>query len=91
MRSVGCRDCVSTRRQAPDARLCEVRRYWRVETANPRDGRSTPARAVSGIRVSFWNRDNFEQLLDTIATNRRDDPELGKMRADRIDDGSAGE
>ena len=32
--------------------------------------------------------DNFEQLLDTIAPNRRDDPELGKVRADRIDDGS---
>jgi hypothetical protein len=38
MRSAGCRGCVS--KQAPDARLCEVRRYWRVETADPRDGRS---------------------------------------------------
>ena len=26
--------------------------------------------------------DNFEQPLDTITPNRRDDPELGKIRAD---------
>jgi hypothetical protein len=31
--------------------------------------------------------DNFEQLLHTIASNRRDDPDLGKVRANRIDDG----
>jgi hypothetical protein len=31
--------------------------------------------------------DNFEQLLHTIASNRRNDPELGKVCADRIDDG----
>ena len=28
---------------------------------------------------------NTEQLLDTIASDWRDDPELGKVRADRID------
>src|SRR5277367_2335733 len=32
--------------------------------------------------------DNLEQPLDTIATDWRDDPELGKVRADRIDDRS---
>jgi hypothetical protein len=30
---------------------------------------------------------DFEQLLDTSAPNRRDDPELGQIRADRIDGG----
>ena len=30
-------------------------------------------------------RDNAEQLLDTIASDRRDDPELRKMGADGID------
>jgi hypothetical protein len=30
--------------------------------------------------------DNFERLLDTIAPDRRDDPDLGKVRADRIED-----
>ena len=29
--------------------------------------------------------DDVEQLLDTVAADRRDDPELGKMGADRID------
>ena len=29
--------------------------------------------------------DDAEQLLDTIASDRRDDPELRKMSADRID------
>ena len=32
--------------------------------------------------------DDPEQLLDTMASDRRDDPELGKVRADRVDDGS---
>ena len=31
--------------------------------------------------------DDFEQLFDPAAPNWRDDPELGKIRADRIDDG----
>src|SRR6476659_5202996 len=29
--------------------------------------------------------DDVEELLDTVAANRRDDPELGEMGADRID------
>jgi hypothetical protein len=33
----------------------------------------------------FWIGDDPEQLLDTIAPNRRDNPELCKMGADRID------
>jgi hypothetical protein len=37
--------------------------------------------SVSGIR------DNFEQLLDTVASDRCDDPELSKVRSDGIDDG----
>ena len=43
----------------------------------------------SNARTSYlWDpgviciRDNFEQLVDAIATNRRDDPELGKICAD---------
>jgi len=32
--------------------------------------------------------DDFQQLLDTPASDRSDDPELGKIGADRIDDGS---
>jgi hypothetical protein len=35
------------------------------------------------IRIGY----NVEEFLDTVATNRRDYPELGKMRADRIDYG----
>jgi hypothetical protein len=31
--------------------------------------------------------DDIEQLLDTLASNRRNDPKLGKMRADRVDHG----
>jgi hypothetical protein len=34
--------------------------------------------------------DDFEQLMDTRRTNRCDDPELGKVRSDRIDDGHLG-
>jgi hypothetical protein len=30
---------------------------------------------------------DFEQLLDASAPDKRDDPELGKVRSDRIDDG----
>jgi hypothetical protein len=37
--------------------------------------------SVSGIG------DNFEQLLDTVASDRCDDPELSKVRSDGIDDG----
>jgi hypothetical protein len=36
--------------------------------------------AVSGIG------DNFQQLLDTPAPDRGDNPELGKIGADRVDD-----
>ena len=32
-----------------------------------------------------WIGDDVEQFLDTLASDRRDDPELGKMGADRID------
>jgi hypothetical protein len=32
----------------------------------------------------IWIDDDPEQFLDTIASDRRDDPELGKMRPDRI-------
>ena len=32
-----------------------------------------------------WVGDDLEQFLDTIASDRRDDPELGKMGTDRID------
>ncbi len=32
-----------------------------------------------------WIGDDPEQFLDTIAPDRRDDPELGKMGTDRID------
>src|SRR5262249_57816293 len=32
-----------------------------------------------------WIGDRVEQLLNTAAPNRRDDPELGKMSPDRID------
>src|SRR5262245_50805267 len=32
-----------------------------------------------------WIGDHVEQLLNTAAPNRRDDPELGKMSPDRID------
>ena len=32
-----------------------------------------------------WIGDDTEQFLDTIASDRCDDPELGKMGADRID------
>jgi hypothetical protein len=35
--------------------------------------------------------DDFEQFLDAIAPDRRDDPEFGKMSTDRIDQQSAGE
>ena len=31
--------------------------------------------------------DDFEQLIDTFAPNRCDDPELGQMRTNGIDDG----
>ena len=31
-----------------------------------------------------WIGDDVEQVLDTIASDRCDDPELAKMRADRI-------
>ena len=31
--------------------------------------------------------DDIEQLLDTVAADRPDNTELGKMRADRIDHG----
>src|ERR1700730_16050234 len=41
-----------------------------------------------GDPAVIWIRDSIEQLLDTIAPDWRDDPELGKERADRIDDGS---
>src|SRR5665213_388479 len=32
-----------------------------------------------------WIGDDIEQLLDTLAPDRRDDPQLGKMGPDRID------
>jgi len=32
-----------------------------------------------------WIGDNIEQFLDPLASDRRDDPELSKMGADRID------
>ena len=31
--------------------------------------------------------DHIKQLLDTLASYRRDNPELGKMSADRVDHG----
>jgi hypothetical protein len=37
-------------------------------------------RAAAGALIG-----GHEQFLDTIASDRRDDPELGKMGADRID------
>jgi hypothetical protein len=33
----------------------------------------------------IWIGDDVEQLLDTVAADRRDDPKLGKMGADRVD------
>src|SRR5277367_3472998 len=50
-------------------------------SAAPLSGQRPTASFISG---SCRKR----QLLDTIAPNRREDPELGKVRADRIDDGS---
>ena len=32
-----------------------------------------------------WIGDNIEQRLDTLAPDRRDDPELGEMSPDHID------
>ena len=38
-----------------------------------------------GHPLVTWIGDDTEQFLDTIAPDRCDDPELGKMGADRID------
>ena len=35
-----------------------------------------------------WIGDDIEQFLDAMTPDRRDDPELSKMSADRIDHGS---
>ena len=43
------------------------------------------ARAISGIRLSFGSAKTLEQFLDTVAPDRCNDPELGKMGPDWID------
>ena len=45
---------------------------------------ATHARATLGNRLSFVGN-NAQQLRDTIASDRCDDPELREMRSDRID------
>jgi|SRR5580700_7188964 hypothetical protein len=37
---------------------------------------------------AYGPRNDFEQVLDTPTANRRDNPELRKMRSDRVDGGS---
>ena len=43
------------------------------------------ARATSGTRLSLGSATTLEQLLDTMAPDRRHDPELCEMGTDRID------
>ena len=38
-----------------------------------------------GNPIVSWIGDGMEQFLNAFASDRRDDPELGKMRPDRID------
>ena len=71
-----------------NSRICAFSaRSWVPSTAT--HARATSGNlGVSGIvlmplitSISY----NAEQLFDTIAPDRRDDPELGKMRADDVD------
>ena len=57
---------------------CFSLRSWAPRAARHRRGQPREL-AVTCIG------DDIEQLLDTLASDRRDDPELGKMGADRID------
>jgi hypothetical protein len=50
------------------------------------DCREAGARHLRESAVG-WIGDDFEQLLDTVASDWGDDPELGEIRADRINDG----
>ena len=47
--------------------------------------RSRSRRERSGFFVAFAPSRDAEKLLDTMATDRRDDPELGQVRADGVD------
>ena len=47
----------------------------------------TQARTTSGQPFVVRIGSDFEQLIDTLASDRRDDPERGKMSTDRIDHG----
>jgi hypothetical protein len=51
----------------------------------PRSGLRRP---VPTLRIPAQARNDFEQVLDTPTANRRDNPELRKMRSDRVDGGS---
>ena len=62
-----------------NSRICALSiRNWAPSAARqaPRNFRQPLVTCVS---------DDPEQFLNTIATDRRDDPELGKMGTDRID------
>jgi hypothetical protein len=48
------------------------------------EGCETRARYLWNSLVT-WIGDDIEQFLNTIASDRSDDPELSKMGADRID------
>src|SRR5215475_2364997 len=71
-----------TSRRMPDA-ISFTPRVRRVP-CSARPWSSSPTPWQPGVlRIG----DNFKQLLYTIASNRRNDPDLRKVCADRIDDG----
>ena len=58
---------------------CQYLGFQRQQLGAKRGNSGTRHLGEPGV---IWISDSFEQLLDAIAPDRRDDPELGKVRAD---------